>query len=126
MKKVDETVLKETFFIAAFTFILSILMQSIFLIIGKWDISVLLGNMLGYAAAVGNFFLMGLTVQKAVLKEEKDAKYLVKLSQSLRILLLFLIAVIGYVIPVFNIISVIIPYLFPRIAISFRATFKFK
>jgi len=77
MKKIDATVLKETGFIAAFTLILSLLMQSVFLIIGKWDYTVLLGNLLGYLAAVGNFFLLGLTVQSAVEKEEKEAKSLI-------------------------------------------------
>ena len=123
MKKIDATVLKETGFIAAFTFILSLLMQSVFLIIGKWDYTVLLGNLLGYLAAVGNFFLLGLTVQSAVEKEEKEAKSLMKLSSTLRLLMMFVIAIIGYVVPIFNIIAMIIPYLFPRIALAVRPAF---
>lgn len=123
MKKIDATVLKETGFIAAFTIILSLLMQSVFLIIGKWDYTVLLGNLLGYLAAVGNFFLLGLTVQSAVEKEEKEAKNLMKLSSTLRLLMMFVIAIIGYVVPVFNIIAMIIPYLFPRIALAVRPAF---
>lgn len=123
MKKIDATVLKETGFIAAFTIILSLLMQSVFLIIGKWDYTVLLGNLLGYLAAVGNFFLLGLTVQSAVEKETKEAKNLMKLSSTLRLLMMFVIAIIGYVVPVFNIIAMIIPYLFPRIALAVRPAF---
>jgi len=123
MKKIDATVLKETGFIAAFTLILSLLMQSVFLIIGKWDYTVLLGNLLGYLAAVGNFFLLGLTVQSAVEKEEKDAKNLMKLSSTLRLLMMFVIAIIGYAVPVFNVIAMIIPYLFPRIALAIRPAF---
>ena len=75
MKKIDPTVLKETGYIATMVMIFSLLLQSVFLIIGKWDYTVLLGNALGFVAAVGNFLLLGITVQNAVLKEEKDAKY---------------------------------------------------
>lgn len=120
MKRIDPTVLKETKYIGLFTFILSVLLQSVFLIIGKWDYTVLLGNLLGAIAATGNFFLMGLTVQESLTKEEKEAKNLIKLSQSGRLFMLFTIALIGYLLSVFNTLAVIIPYLFPRIAIMLR------
>lgn len=123
MKKIDATVIRETCYIAAITVILSMLMQAVFLIIGKWSYTVLLGNLLGLVAAVGNFFVMGLTVQAAVLKEEKDAKNLMKLSQTGRLFALFVTALIGYLVPVFNTVSVIVPYLFPRIAVALRPIF---
>lgn len=118
MKKIDPTIMKETSYIGTVAFLFNIVMQSVFLIIGKWDYTVLLGGMLGFIASVGNFFLMGLSVQSAVTKEEKDAKNTMKLSQSLRLLFLFVIAVIAYVVPVFHVIAVIIPYIFPRLAIA--------
>ena len=120
MKKIDPTIKKETLYIAAFVIIFSVLMQSVFLIIGKWDVEVLYGNILGAVAAVGNFFLMGLTVQASLEKEEKEAKNIIKLSQSARLFLLFGVALAGYLIPVFNIIAVVIPFLFPRIAVMLR------
>ena len=126
MKKIDSTVLLETRYIAALVFILSILMQSVFLIAGVWDIKVLLGNILGFLAAVGNFLLMGITVQSAVEKEEKEAKNLMKVSQSLRLLMMFLVALIGYLIPIFNTIAVIVPFLFPRVAVALRPLFMKK
>ena len=121
MKKVDSTIIKETVFVALVTLVLSALMQSVFLIIGKWDYTVLLGNLLGGVTAVLNFFLMGLTIQSALSIDVKDAKSRMKLSQMLRNLLMFVTAIIGYVVPVFNLIAVIIPYLFPRIAVGMRA-----
>ena len=120
MEKIDKVVLKETKYIALFTIILSVLMQSVFLIIGKWTIAHLLGNILGALAAVLNFFLMGITVQNAVVKEEKEAKNLIKLSQNLRLFMMLFFALIGYLVPVFNLLTVIIPYLFPRIAVMIR------
>lgn len=123
MTKIDNTVIKETKYIALFTFILSLLLQSLFLVTSNWDYTVLLGNLLGFAAALGNFFLMGLTVQNALTKDEKGARNIVKLSQFSRLCILIVIAFIGYLFPIFNLVAVIIPYLFPRIAIAFRPLF---
>ncbi len=123
MKKIDQTVMRETLYISVITIILSILMQSIFLVAGQWNYTVLLGNLLGIIAAVGNFFLMGLTVQTALGKEDKAARSHMKLSQRLRMLMLFAAAIIGYLVPVFDIIAVIIPFIFPRIAVSLRPLF---
>ena len=61
--KIDKTVIKETKYIASFVIIFSVLMQAVFLIIGKWDYTVLIGNLWGIIIAVGNFFVMGLFVQ---------------------------------------------------------------
>lgn len=120
LMKIDKTVIKETKYIASFVIIFSVLMQAVFLIIGKWDYTVLLGNLWGAAVAVGNFFVMGLYVQKAVTQDEKDARQTVKASQSLRFAGIFVIVVIGILIPFLNSIAVVIPLIFPRIAIMLR------
>lgn len=121
--KLDPTVKKETVYIAFWVVVFSVFTQAVFLIIGKWDYTVLLGNLLSGIAAISNFLLMGITVQKAVLKEEKEAKSLIKLSQTLRSFFLLAVAVIGLTIPVFSIWTVLIPLLFPRIAIALRPIF---
>ena len=123
MKKIDPVVIKETKYIAYFVIILSIAMETVFLILRKWDVTVLLGNILSASAAVLNFLFMGITVQNAVMKDEKDAKTAVKASQSLRTFFLFAVAAIGALVPIFNIWSSLIPLLFPRIAIMFRPLF---
>lgn len=120
MKKIDATVLRETKYIAAWTVILSVLMHAVFLIIGKWDYTVLLGNLLSGSAAVLNFFLMGITVQKAVLKDEKDAKTSVRLSLVYRSLLMLAVMVVGAAVPIFNLWASLIPFLFPRLAIALK------
>ncbi len=121
MKKIDPTVKKETLFVALLTVVLSVLMQAVFLVIGKWDYTVLLGNLLGAAAAIANFLIMGLTVQAALGKEQKDAKNMMKLSQMLRMFMLFAVALIGYLVPVFKLVAVVVPFIFPRIAVALRA-----
>ena len=71
MAKVDKVVLKETKYIALWVIIFSLIMEAVFLIINKWDYTVLLGNLLSGAVGVLNFFLMGLGVQKEVMQEKK-------------------------------------------------------
>ncbi len=127
MKKVNTTVKKETAFIALISTILSMFLQAVFLIAGKWDYTVLLGNLYGLIATVGNFLLLGLTVQSSVEKNPDDAKKSIKLSQSLRLLMMFILAAVGYLIfrkNIWAVIAVIIPYLFPRIAVALRPIFK--
>lgn len=117
MAKIDRVVVKETRYIAGITIILSILMEAVFLIIGMWSYKVLMGNLLGAAVAVANFLLMGITVQNAVQKDEKDAATLMKVSQMLRNLMLLITALLAFLLPFINPAAAIIPLFFPRIAI---------
>ncbi len=116
--KIDPAVRRETGYIALCTLILSAVMEAVFLIAGRWDLPVLLGNILGAAAAVLNFLLMGLTVQKAVDREEAEAKASMKLSQSVRMVMLFAVAAAGVGLSIFNGIAVIVPLFFPRVAVA--------
>lgn len=126
MKKIDATVWKETQYISLWVLVLSALLQAIFLIIGKWDYTVLLGNVLSAIAVVLNFFLMGITVQNALGKEEKDAKNSMKVSKAYRFLFLLVVVVLGVALPCFSTWTVIIPVFFPRLAIAFRPLFDKK
>ena len=124
--KANETVKKECVYIAYFCTILSVLMQAVFIVYKKWDYTVLLGNLLSLTLSVLNFYFMGLTVQKAVLKEEADARKLMKSSSSIRTAVLFVGIAIGVALPWFNTVAVIVPVFFPRIAILFRPFIKDK
>ncbi len=125
-EKVDKTVIKETLYISVWVLILSAVTQAVFLIIGKWSLSVLFGNLLSGVTGILNFFLMGLTVQAAVIKDEKKAALSMKVSQILRMLLIFAVAAVGVLLDCFNTVTVILPLFFPRIAISFRPLFNKK
>ncbi len=128
--------------------VLSLLMIAAFLVIGRFDWTVLTGALLGGAAAIGNFFLMALTVQKVTdempvlppreAKEENEngeeeeekeaplsdeAKQMGKkmqLSYTLRMLLMAGVAALGVSLPVFHSVACLIPMLFPRIVIALR------
>ena len=69
---------------------------------------------------------MGITVQKAVTKDEVDAKKLMKSSSSIRTAVMFVVIAIGVALPWFNTVAVIVPVFFPRIAILFRPLIKDK
>lgn len=119
-RRVDPTVLKETCYIAGFVLVFSAVMQLIFALLGSWSFSVLWGNLLGGTGAVLNFFLMGLTIQQALGQSEEDAKTKMKLSQKLRMLLLVIVCAIGAAAPCFDLVAVLVPQLFPRIAVMLR------
>ena len=121
MSKLDPAVKKETGYIAFWVVLLSVLMEAVFLILRKWDLSVLLGNLGGAAAAVGSFFLLAVTVSRAVSsgKPEEAAKR-VKASAGLR--MIGMGGICALMIGVFhtNVYATVIPLLFPRIGLMFR------
>ena len=123
--KVDPTVKKETLFVSIVTLILSMLMESVFLIIGRWDLNVLLGNLLGGIIGILNFFFLGLSVQKAVSADEKKAKEIMKGSHAIRFALIIVLLAISLIFQnVFNVIATIISLLFATVAVYLRAIFN--
>ena len=123
MQKIDPTVRRETLYIACAVLICSMLMEAVFLVLGFWEPSVLLGNLLGGAAAVLNFFLMGLSVQKALGKPQKEAADIMRISQSARMLMLFAFAMVACLSGAFHTVAALITLLFPRLAIMLRPLF---
>ena len=121
MSKMDPAVKKETGYIAFWVVLLSVLMEAVFLIIRQWDWSVLLGNLGGAAAAIGSFFLLAVTVSKAVSSgKPEEASKRVKASAGLR--LIGMGGICALMIGVFhtNVYATVIPLLFPRIGLMFR------
>jgi len=123
MKKPGAVVLKETKYIALVVLSLSFVMQIVFAVLSAWDYKVLLGNILSAALSITNFLFMGITVEKAVLCDEKEARTIIRNSQTLRQIMLFAVTAAGVLLPCFNTFSVIIPLIFPRIAISLKPLF---
>ena len=123
MNKNNSVIIRESMYIAVWVILLSCLMEAVFLIIGLWDCTVLLGNLLSGVVAVLNFYLMGITVEKAIIKEEKDASNFMRLSQTARMLMTFAAVAVGVLLPYFHIVSLLLPLFFPRIAIIFRPLF---
>ncbi|MCQ2532133.1 MAG: ATP synthase subunit I [Saccharofermentans sp.] len=117
MAKVDSAIKNETKNIAIVVLILSALMQAVYLFIHHWNYTVLLGNLLGGGAGILNFFLMGISLQKALDKDAKDASATARLSQTYRNFMLLAILAIAYFVPCFDIIPTIISLFFATIGV---------
>ncbi len=117
--KLQKAVVKETVRIAIGTLILVALMNVVFLLFSFWDLSVLFGSLLGAVLAVGNFLLLGITVQQIANSphDEKRGRLKLQFSYSLRMLLLIVIIIIAIQVDLFNWLATAIPLLFPRITI---------
>lgn len=116
--KVQEATRQETLHIAVGVLGFSVVMDLVFLCLGRWDLSVLWGTLLGGGWAVLNFFLLGLTVQAMVADpDEKRGKMKLQLSYSLRMLLTIVVVVLAIQLPGVNWIAAAIPLVFPRLTI---------
>ena len=121
----DPAVKKETGYIAVWVVLLSLIMEAVFLLIRKWDLSVLFGNLGGAAAAIGNFFLMALIATRAMNRaiengKPEEAASRVKATATFRLLGCLGLCVILIAVFKTNVYATLIPMLFPRIGITFR------
>ena len=125
----DPAVKKETGYIAVWVVLLSLIMEAVFLLLRKWDLSVLFGNLGGAAIAVGNFFLLALiatrTMEKALAKgKPEEAAARVKSLATVRLLGCALLCVLLIAVFKTNLYATVIPLLFPRIGIMFWPKFN--
>ena len=120
MQETAVIVKKETLRVALGTFILNVVMNLVFLVAGYWDIKVLFGSLLGMLTAILNFYLMCLTIKRAVDDgDQAKAVRRIKNSQILRLLMVFAICAVAAIFrkTCFNIIATVIPLIFPSIII---------
>lgn len=122
--KVDGVVRRESLFVAGWSVLLSLVMEAVFAALGAWNMTVLGGNALGLLVAAGNFFLMAMTVQTAVGREQKKAASLMKASQTGRMLAMLAVLIVGVAVLGADLWATLIPLFFPRIAIVLRPLFN--
>jgi hypothetical protein len=119
---------QETGIVAAGVLVCTALMIGVFALVGKFDISVLLGGAVGALLAVGNFFFMAvgitLAADKAENQEVNAGKLLARNSYLLRLLvlgvLLFACAKSG----IFNLLALALPLTFVRPALTIAEFFR--
>ncbi len=123
--KPQKAIVKETRNIALGTLILVILMDLIYAIVGHFSLSVLWGGLYSGTVAVLNFFALGMTVQHALggiqsedETKEKNARSKISLSYSVRMLLVFALAVVAIAVLNLDPLASLLPLLFPRITIA--------
>ena len=125
----DPAVKKETGYIAAWVILLSLIMEAVFLLLRKWDLSVLFGNLGGAVISIGNFFLMALIATRAMNRgvetgKPEEAAARVKATTMVRLLGCVLLCVLLIAVFKTNVYATLIPMLFPRIGIVFWPKFN--
>ena len=129
VRGMDPAVKKETGYIAVWVILLSLIMEAVFLLLRKWDLSVLFGNLGGGTVAIGNFFLMALIATRAMNRavqsgKPEEAAARVKATAASRLLGCALLCVILIAVFKTNVYATLIPMLFPRIGIMFWPRFN--
>ena len=119
---------RETGIVAAGVLLCTAVMVGVFAMLGKYDVSILLGGAAGALLAVGNFFFMAVGITLAADKAEKQevnaGKLLARNSYMLRLLalavLLFACAKSG----IFNLIALVLPLVFVRPTLTISEFFR--
>lgn len=123
-------VLKQTGVVAIGEGIGVAVMLGIFALLGKFDISVLLGGLIGAVVAIANFFFMALSVNLAADKAEeqnvKGGQATVRSSYLLRMVLVFVVLFAFGKSGICNVIALVIPLLFTRPALTIAEFFTRK
>ena len=115
--KLSPAILKETKHIAIGVLIGDVLMLAVFALLKRLDYTVILGALLGSAAAVLNFFVMGVRAQRAMADPDR-ARIIIQRSYTTRMLLMVAVMALGVAAPCFHVVAVVIPFLLPSITIK--------
>lgn len=120
--KIDPVVKRESGFIAWSTLLCALLLQAVFLALGKWDVSVAAGGAVGWVLAGTNFFIMSLDVQRVVESSDdaNKAQMRMKLSYMWRMLVILAVVVAALLLPQIHWIPVAAAILYPRLVITAR------
>lgn len=117
-EKPQQSIVKETKQIGVGTVIMLVVMLAVYAVLGKFTVGVLLGGLLGSAYAIFNFFMLGMTLQKAAsMTDQQMAHMKVRSSYSTRMIGMLILAVVAFALPFVEGIPCLIALLFPRATI---------
>lgn len=119
--KFDPEVKKEIKFMALGCALCSAVVMLVFVIIGKFDLSVLFGSLVGYVLAVGNFILMSYGVVKALeTGDEASAKLKMRSSYIWRTIVMLAVMALAIAFEAVHWVPVVVSVFYPRIIITAR------
>ena len=122
--------LRETLPVLIGEAVLTGVMIGVFALLGKYDLTVLWGGIVGAAVATANFFLMalgtGLAADKAQQQDAKSGQALIHMSYLGRMIGLFIILAICAKSGLCNVLTLVIPLVFVRPILTIREIFKKK
>jgi hypothetical protein len=123
-------VYRETAIIAAGVAICTAVMYIVYFLLGRFDMSVLLGGLAGAVLSIGNFFFMAIgtsmAADKAEAQDVKAGQLLVRNSYMLRLVVLFVILFACAKSGLFNLFALVLPLVFIRPSIVVAEFFRKK
>ena len=130
MTESRKIVLKETAIIAIGEVICVAAMCGVYALLEKFNLSVLLGGLVGMAFAIGNFFFMAvaatLAADKAEAQDVEGGKKLMKSSYPIRLLVLAGGLILCAKSGVFDVLALVLPLVFVRPVITLAEFFRKK
>ena len=130
MTESRKIVLKETAIIAIGEVICVASMCGVYALLEKFNLSVLLGGLVGMAFAIGNFFFMAvaatLAADKAEAQDVEGGKKLMKSSYPIRLLVLAGGLILCAKSGVFDVLALVLPLVFVRPVITLAEFFRKK
>ena len=123
-------VLKETAIVALGEAICVALMCGVYALLGKFDLSVVLGGLVGLLVATGNFFALAvvatLAADKAEAGDPVSGQKLMKSSYPIRLLVMAGVLILCAKSGFFNVIALALPLLFVRPTLTIAEFFRKK
>lgn len=120
--------IRETLYILIGVAVLTVVMFAVYLLLGRFNLPVLLGGIVGAILSVGNFFFMAVAATLAADKAEKQdvdgGKRTMQASYPLRILVLGGVLVLCGFSGYFDLIALVLPLAFVRPVITMGAFFR--
>ena len=123
-------VFKETAVIAAGELLCVALMYGVYALIGKFQLSMLLGGVVGLLVATGNFFALAvvatLASDKAEAGDPLSGQKLMKSSYPIRLLVMAGVLILCAKSGIFDVIALVLPLLFVRPILTVAEFFRKK
>lgn len=130
MTESRKLVFKETAIIAIGEVICVAAMCLVYALLGKFNLSVLLGGLVGLLIATGNFFALAvvatLAADKAEAQDAEGGKKLMKGSYPIRLLVMAGLLILCAKSGVFDVLALVLPLLFVRPVITLAEFFRKK
>ena len=130
MDQSRKIVIKETLIVTVGVLICCAIMVGVFALIGKLDLSVILGAAIGWLLTCANFFFLAvgatLAADKAADQNVQGGKNIMRSSMALRVLVLFGIMFVLAKSGVCNILALVLPLVFLRPVIMLGEFFRKK
>lgn len=123
--KLDPEIKKDVGFMAVGCGVCSVIVAAVFAVIGKFDMSVLIGTVVGYVLSFGNFVSMTYGVIKALETGDEDtAKLKMKSSYTVRTIIMLAVMGASIVLDFIHWVPVIVSVFYPRVIITARNVWR--